>query len=200
MESELIQALAAIKDSIDAVAQPRFIDWLTVAMSFVSIVVSGITIWFAVQVPRKIADRQDKIALFEKRFKCYMSIQDVIYFSTCANNETTVDGMKCWFILVLDHVGGYSNQLTRVIIDFKNIERDIMAGELLFQKYNVQLLKEIIGLMNDLLVPLYKPSRIEKGDLLTTEELKVRDQLCIYAKEFEENYIDSMEKEMNLKE
>lgn len=68
MESELIQALSAIKDGIDAAAQPRFIDWFAITMSFVSVVVTGMAIWYAVQVPKKIAKQQNKIALFEKRY------------------------------------------------------------------------------------------------------------------------------------
>lgn len=60
MESELIQVIDSIANSIDALAQPRFIDWLAV-------ILSGAAILFAVRV----ANKQNKIALFEKRMHSY---------------------------------------------------------------------------------------------------------------------------------
>lgn len=69
MESEVIQVLSTIKDSLDALAQPRLIDWLAIMISFLSMIVSGVAVWFAVQVPRKIADRQDKINMFNLRLQ-----------------------------------------------------------------------------------------------------------------------------------
>lgn len=90
MESELVQAINSITERINALAQPRFIDWLAVILSFFSVVLSGTAIWFAVQVPKKIADRQDKIALFEKRYhlyylfmKCVHTIDRISEESTC---------------------------------------------------------------------------------------------------------------------
>lgn len=103
MEFELIQALAAIKNSIDAAAQPRFIDWIAIVMSGLSVIVSGIAIWFAVQVPRKIADRQDKIALFEKRYELYSLLNGWRYLSeqiiafAMTNNDA-----RSFFIVLYD--------------------------------------------------------------------------------------------------
>lgn len=80
MESELVQEIHNIANSIDALAQPRFIDWLAVILSAFSIAVSGIAIWFAVQVPKKIAEQQDKISLFDKRFDTYCIMTTCIAF------------------------------------------------------------------------------------------------------------------------
>ena len=68
MEYELIQAIDSIANNIYALAQPRFIDWLAVILSGVSIIVSGAAICFAIRV----ANKQNKIALFEKRYEIYM--------------------------------------------------------------------------------------------------------------------------------
>lgn len=68
MESELVQGIHNIANSIDALAQPRFIDWLAVFLSIFSIAVSGAAICFAIRV----ANKQNKIALFEKRYELYM--------------------------------------------------------------------------------------------------------------------------------
>lgn len=71
MENEIIQQLDVIAKNIQALAEPKFIEYIALIFSFIGIIVSGIAIWFAVQVPKKIADRQDNIALFEKRFNLY---------------------------------------------------------------------------------------------------------------------------------
>ena len=91
MESELLQAINNIVNSIDALAQPRFIDWLAVVFSFLSIAISGVAIWFAVQVPKKIADKQDKIALFEKRYRAYSSLLTLQMFSHAIDKEFLKD-------------------------------------------------------------------------------------------------------------
>ena len=82
MESELIQAIGSITESINALAQPRFIDWLAV-------ILSALAIWFAIRVPKKIADRQDKIALFEKRYECFQFFEKCVVL--CKNLPDTDD-------------------------------------------------------------------------------------------------------------
>lgn len=81
METQLIQAIGNIANSIDALAQPRLIDWLAVVLSFFSVVLSVVAIWFAVQIPKKIADRQDKISIFDMRMQCYRHLQK--HFNFC---------------------------------------------------------------------------------------------------------------------
>lgn len=53
-------------DAVSAVAS-----WVGVLVSAVGVVASFIAIWFAIQVPQKIANRQDRISLFEKRYRVY---------------------------------------------------------------------------------------------------------------------------------
>ena len=83
MQSELVQALA----------QPEFIDWLAVILSAFSMAISGAAIWFAIRV----ANKQNKIALFEKRYELYM--QYVKYYALAveiglANNRGEIQ--RAW--------------------------------------------------------------------------------------------------------
>lgn len=50
-------------------------------MSFLSIIVSGIAIYFAIQVPKKIAKEQNKIELFEKRYELFLLIVQCIQYA-----------------------------------------------------------------------------------------------------------------------
>lgn len=95
MESELVQAISNIASNIDALAKPRFIDWLAVVLSFFSIAISGVAIWFAVRVPKTIADRQDKIALFEKRYECFQLFEKCYaLYAQIKDKEYTLEELR----------------------------------------------------------------------------------------------------------
>lgn len=78
-------------DAISGVAA-----WASVSVGIVSVVVSFLAIWFAIQVPKQIAKQQDKIALFEKRYQLYMILAtwkylaEQIVSSASNNNEARV--------------------------------------------------------------------------------------------------------------
>lgn len=58
-------------------------DWdaVSAGISLLGVLVSGVAIYYAVQVPKKIADRQDRIALFEKRFEVYSELRSMRAFA-----------------------------------------------------------------------------------------------------------------------
>ncbi len=69
-----------LQDLVTAVDSPSWWDKASIFSSFVpSIVAIGISIY----IPRRIANRQDKIALFEKRFNIYSIIQG--FYLSCEN-------------------------------------------------------------------------------------------------------------------
>lgn len=69
-------------------------DAVSAVAAWAGVITSFIAIWFAIQVPRKIADRQDKIALFEKRVACFamLETQRELYFSI--KDEIDVEKIK----------------------------------------------------------------------------------------------------------
>ena len=65
-----------LENSWDAISTVA--NWIGVLVSIVGVVASFVAIWFAIQVPKEIADQQNKIALFEKRYEIYKIIQKCI--------------------------------------------------------------------------------------------------------------------------
>lgn len=61
-----------LENSWDAISASA--DWAGVIVAIISVFASFLAIWFAIQVPKRIADRQDKIVLFEKRLECYSTL------------------------------------------------------------------------------------------------------------------------------
>lgn len=68
MVSEMKQTLEMIAEAIEKSSQPGWLEYLAIGISLISVVVSGVAIIFAVRV----ADKQNKITLFEKRYELYM--------------------------------------------------------------------------------------------------------------------------------
>ena len=60
-------------EAISAVAA-----WVGIIVSVASAVASFMAVWYAIQVPKKIVDRQDKIALFEKRYESFYFFFEIV--------------------------------------------------------------------------------------------------------------------------
>ena len=81
-----------LENSWDAISAISTV--ISAIVSIIGVSASFAAIWYAIQVPKEIADRQDKIALFEKRLTCYemLETQRLLYFSI--KNEDKIDLIK----------------------------------------------------------------------------------------------------------
>ncbi len=77
-------------------------DWnaISACASWASVIGSIFAIFVAIQIPSRIADKQDKIALFEKRFAFYEVLRQCISFSTMIRNSVTHEEIVAYFIAV----------------------------------------------------------------------------------------------------
>ena len=124
MESELTQVVNSIRESISALAQPGFVDWLAIAFSCFSLVISGVAILFAVRV----ADKQNRIALFEKRYAVYDILLHCISFSGSIRNDFDLSNIRALFIVsfsyypVIEDMSANTlfKECTKYAIDAKN--------------------------------------------------------------------------------
>ena len=83
-------------DAVSAVAS-----WVQVIISILGVIASLVAIWFAIQVPKKIADRQDKIALFERRYECFQFFEEcfVLYKKSVEKSLAEVISVQCCHML-----------------------------------------------------------------------------------------------------
>lgn len=98
MESDIMQALQTIANNIQAASQPGWVEYLTIGISLVSVAVSGGAIWFAIRV----ADKQNKIALFEKRYAVYDILLHCISFSNSIrdnSDNSDISSIRSLFIV-----------------------------------------------------------------------------------------------------
>lgn len=59
--------------AIQALGNPSQIDYIQLVLTIVSIIISATALFVAIFIPKKIAEEQNKIALFEKRYAFYIT-------------------------------------------------------------------------------------------------------------------------------
>lgn len=70
--------------------------------SCVGVLASFIAIWFAIRVPKQIAEQQNKIALFEKRFNFYQALMKCISLGESLKNlKQPINFEDCQRLIVL---------------------------------------------------------------------------------------------------
>ncbi len=90
-----------LENSWDAIS--AFAAWAGVIVSIMAVGVSGLAIYYAIQVPKKIADRQDKIALFEKRFLLFNELHRHITFASIISRRNNIEEDKLEFSIIFDY-------------------------------------------------------------------------------------------------
>lgn len=75
-------------------------DAVSACASWAAVVSSIGAIYVAIQIPKVIAERQDKIALFEKRFELYNVLRKCGTFSLLIQNSTQKTEVQIYFITV----------------------------------------------------------------------------------------------------
>ncbi len=84
-------------DAISAVAA-----WTGVVVSIFSVTASFIAIWYAIQVPQKIADQQNRISLFEKRFHILELLTSLQTFSISVKVAKNIKLARAMFLLAFE--------------------------------------------------------------------------------------------------
>lgn len=179
-------------------------DWeaISAVASWVGVLVSFLAIWYAIQVPKRIADRQDKIALFEKRYECYTLIQKLLVSAKQMEEEQTTMGVHVAFRIYLDDAEEFLTHKNVAIlaIELKQKQAIIVSGEFLFPYYNTKLLKEIISVGAKLILNIAM-RHVDYDDVpLTEKEEKLKQQFCKLCKEFDRDYSKQLEEVLQLNE
>lgn len=159
-------------------------------------------VFTAIWIPKRIADRQDKIALFEKRFECYSEIQKLL---GCANrlktintNEDTVLVFKIWLGSDVKPIHQMSDE--EIEVKLAQIKQLILSGGFLFPEYDLQLAKEMLrAAENVFLMTSLGNSKMTKTPLID-EQINLIDEFVNLSTQFKDRYITAMEKELGLNE
>lgn len=180
-----------LENSWDAVS--TFAAWTGVLMSFVAIMTA---IW----TPQKIANRQDKIALFEKRMECYCTLQNILAFAQQISELKSKQGIQTALKLYFGEAASFSeNQDFPWYIIALNRQVPIIAeGMFLFPEYEEEippnLLLDIIELSELVAVKTREDAEQPISDSVQT----CKENICNMCSRLETTLIPLMEKELQL--
>lgn len=206
MESEMIEALQTIADNIQAASQPGWVEFFTIGISLFSIVVSAVAIWYAVQIPKKIAERQNKIALFEKRYKIYRKIvccHTFVY--TLKLSKNVQEGRKGFLATFAEEtlinvdsmqttMGTSNNYILKVVMSAPKLVETLCQSKFLFadNPWIFEFTKKIVTAINDLVSSFL----LESDEQFIQARKKFID---LMNDKMYDKVLDKVEKELQLK-
>lgn len=172
-------------------------DWIAIDAigGWVSIIISGIAIWFAVASPKRIAKEQNKIALFEKRFSCYVVF---LKYTTFANSISANSDRNCIrkALMIAFEKDSPIFDSTDFAFAIKKDEKVLMSSLFLFSDF---CWSETIQNMLDSMLPIIK--QISKNEsTLSNEERKEIDVFCKKCEEIEKSCMSEMRNQMLINE
>lgn len=187
MESDIIQSLEMIAEVIEIAAQPGWVEYLAIGISLISVVISGVAIVFAVRV----ADKQNKIALFEKRLECYLIIRRIYMFcdSLQGRKLTNNDIMKAYKLTL-----GDPNEILKItnsasiflaladVRTFQTYSACVSSGAFLFKNYDYKLAGLALIKANDIAMYITEHEIEKQGSLSKEVENLVANLLEDYEK------------------
>lgn len=167
--------------------------WFGVFASFIAIII-------AIFVPKEIADRQDKIALFEKRMECYTTIQNLLVAAKQMKDVQVDKGVQVAFRMYLGQPENIVDNIsaTSFALQLKQKQAIIVSGEFLFPRYDTELLQKIIGVGVDLIMQTAARD-IESANVpLSARAEQLKTEYCQLCNQYENTYLESMEEELQL--
>lgn len=92
----------ALESSWDAVSGVA--SWAGVIIAIAGVVASFLAVWFAIQIPKKIAEQQNKIALFEKRHEVFDIYNSCKVFSELLQFAQNKKDVQAIFLLTFCNI------------------------------------------------------------------------------------------------
>lgn len=149
-------------------------DAISACAAWAGVIASFIAIWYAIQVPKKIAEQQNKIALFEKRYQVYSSTMKIVQVANriLLSQSDDVNGAKNYFDHFSSSRRNFSMNINardiiqeqQRIIDI--VTEDVEKVPLLFScisKDKIELMQKIIVLLTMVVLQDTAPSKLENS-------------------------------------
>jgi len=107
-------------------------DWEAIGAcaGWAGVIASAVAIYFAIQIPEKIAEQQNKIALFEKRLEFYNVIINCISFSDIIQNSSSSHVEICVFF-----INAFAEKRKKVSLIPQTIDYTLAEKEAMLQYY-----------------------------------------------------------------
>lgn len=147
-----------------------------------------------------VADRQNKIALFEKRYENYIIIQKLLACALQLEDVNTNKGVQVAFRIYLDAPQNIhkNKSVYEMIVELLQMQSILLSGAFLFSNYNAELAKKIIAVGTELLRKTASHNIKNAEEPLLQDIMELKKEYIDLCKTFEKNYFESMENELRL--
>jgi len=186
METEKIfDAITQIINAIKRLGHPNWLDYLQVIASIMSIIISALAVIMAVRIPKKIADKQDKIALFDKRFGAYQIFAKYSAFAEQIKNTNGIENYRNEFVNmfglnVMDEFSG-----TIALGKLIQVSEPIKNAVFLFDNITDEELTKLYSSICSFVVSLSNNDNVEKRKIEFVENANnfwvkhIEDMRCV---------------------
>ena len=108
--------------AIQELGNLSWIDYVQLGLTIVTILISALALFYAIRVPKKIAEEQNKIALFDKRYEVFQLFERCVSFNKALRKSETVEEMRKDCMLLFD-------ELKYEELDFKIVMKKVYTFE-----------------------------------------------------------------------
>lgn len=179
--NELIQA-------IQDIGKNNILDYLQVFATIAGVIISVLALIYAIKVPKKIAEEQNKISLFEKRLAAYAALQKYEAFSiqlACTNEK---DKYIKTFVYCFYESKSTKLSVYEAFLQVYSISKPLLMIPFLFNGIPDDEISALVESLLDFLTSLEKDSNIEK----------CKDNYISNVTKFREKYFESICKKIKL--
>lgn len=127
-------------DAISAVAS-----WASVVIAIASTIASFLAVWFAIRVPKKIAEQQNKIALFEMRYEVFEAYNSLKTFSELLRWAINKENVQSFFLNVFCDISFDEKNIDAIYVRKESsvLFEKLLKSEFLFDTNVSSYIKEI---------------------------------------------------------
>lgn len=108
--------------AIQELGNLSWIDYVQLGLTIVTILISALALFYAIRVPKKIAEEQNKIALFDKRYEAFQLFERCVSFNNALQNSETIEDMRKDCMMLFD-------ELKYEELDFKIVMKKVYTFE-----------------------------------------------------------------------
>ena len=148
---EITKLIVAIK----GIGQPDWFDYVQLFFVILGVGISVCAVWMAKKVPEKIADNQDKIALFDKRFSAYNILQKYTIYASIIQKIQNSAPCRVYldmFVTVFFNGDRETYKPNREILDLMNLSLPLKHMPFLFKNISIEEIDKLIGALTDFLI------------------------------------------------
>ncbi|MGL5625886.1 hypothetical protein [Cetobacterium sp.] len=183
--------------SIDESIRP---DWEAMSI-MVTLLVSVITVFIAIYIPNKIAERQNKISLFEKRYDVYVKTANIFELAKsiiklkeeCEDQNISQKIINLFFMYLVEDFNYHEKKVDYPLFFnlVKKLEKLLMSGVFLFDNIDSKKYNKIFLLINKVIENIYK----EEKYVTLREDIEKLEQEFF---NFEKEYMSKMEEALKI--